>query len=150
MSEEFVERFAAIVAEAREHIARSTVAALPCIGIGMATCGLAAGAAETRAAFEEALKENHLAARIVPVGCLGHCYAEPLVTISNPGFPPICYHQVSAGKAKALVRAFLGDGDPLYEYVAGSDRGKRPRSDRHGIPAVQSGATCRHAALRRH
>jgi len=109
-----------MVAESRRALTECISDGLPRICIGMATCGLAAGAAETRAAFEETLAEHHLAARITPVGCLGHCYAEPLVTISSPGFPPILYHQVTPGKAKALVTAFLAEGDPLFEYVLGA------------------------------
>ncbi|MDY0041377.1 MAG: NADH-quinone oxidoreductase subunit NuoF, partial [Desulforhabdus sp.] len=59
-------------------------------------------------------------ARLVNVGCLGHCYGEPLVVIENPGFPDICYHKVTPGKARALVRLFLQEGDPLFEYVLGA------------------------------
>jgi NADH-quinone oxidoreductase subunit F len=120
MNNDMEERFASLVAVSRRVLTQTTSNGLPQICIGMATCGLAAGAAETRAAFEETLVEHHLAARITPVGCLGHCYAEPLVTISNPGFPPILYHQVTPGKAKALVTAFLAEGDPLFEYVLGA------------------------------
>ena len=92
------------------------------IFIGMATCGLASGALEVREAFEEALTEQNIDARIIPVGCLGHCYAEPLVIIDKPGFPPILYHNVTPGKAKLLVKAFLQDDDPVYEYVLGATR----------------------------
>ncbi|HBD09313.1 MAG TPA: NADH-quinone oxidoreductase subunit F, partial [Syntrophobacteraceae bacterium] len=88
--------------------------------IGTATCGLAAGAAETKAAFEEVLAERGLSAQIVTVGCIGHCYAEPLVVIHQPGFPGIAYHNVTPGKARALVRSFLEEGDPLFEYVLGA------------------------------
>ncbi len=95
-------------------------AAGPRISIGMATCGLAAGAFETKKAFEETLKSLGLHAHIRSVGCLGHCYAEPLVIIENPGFPPILYHQVTPGKAKMLVKNFLVDGDPLFEYLLGA------------------------------
>ena len=56
----------------------------------MATCGIAAGAQDTKAAFEEALVQLGITARIRTVGCCGHCYAEPVVVIDNPGsgFPP--------------------------------------------------------------
>jgi NADH-quinone oxidoreductase subunit F len=90
------------------------------IFIGMATCGLASGAMEVKAAFEEALTERKINAHIIPVGCLGHCYAEPLVIIENPGFPPILYHNVTPGKAKLLVKAFLEEGDPVFEHILGA------------------------------
>lgn len=114
------QRFAVLVAEAKKRVLKNSKGEIPYIYIGMATCGLAAGANETKAAFAETLAERNIAAQIVEVGCLGHCYAEPLVVIENPGFPPICYHEVTPGKARALVRAFLEEGDPLFEYVLGA------------------------------
>ena len=92
----------------------------PNIYIGMATCGLASGAVEVKEAFEEALKEQGIDARIIPVGCLGHCYAEPLVIVEKAGFPPILYHEMTPGKAKMLVKAFFEEGDPLFEYILGA------------------------------
>jgi len=95
-------------------------ASSPVIHIGMATCGIASGALETKAAFEEALADRNMAARIHQVGCIGHCYAEPVVIIENPGFPAIMYHQVTPGKARMLVKSFLQKGDPLFEYLMGA------------------------------
>ncbi len=92
----------------------------PVITIGMATCGLAAGAEETRAAFLGAIEEAGIAAKVVAVGCIGHCYAEPFVIIHNPGFPPIAYPNVTPGKARVLVRNFLLEGDPVFEFVLGA------------------------------
>ena len=56
----------------------------PRIHIGTATCGIAAGALETRSAFEEALTQRNIDAQIHTVGCFGHCYAEPVVIIDHP------------------------------------------------------------------
>ena len=94
----------------------------PKIHIGMATCGIASGAFETKNAFEEMLAERKIEAHIRTVGCIGHCYAEPVVIIDYPesGFPPIFYHQVTPGKAKMLIKSFLEEGDPLFEYVLGA------------------------------
>jgi len=95
---------------------------VPKIHIGMATCGIASGALETKKAFQEALDEYNIEARIHTVGCLGHCYAEPVVVIDHPdsGFPPIFYHEVNAGKAKMLAKLFLKEGDPRFEHVYGA------------------------------
>jgi NADH-quinone oxidoreductase subunit F len=92
----------------------------PNIYIGMATCGLASGAMEVKEAFEEVLKERGIDARIIPVGCLGHCYAEPLVIIENTGYPPILYHEMTPGKTKMLVKSLFEEGDPLFEYILGA------------------------------
>jgi NADH-quinone oxidoreductase subunit F len=97
-------------------------APVPKIHIGMATCGIAAGAQETKAAFEEALVQLGITARIHTVGCCGHCYAEPVVIIDHPesGFPPIFYPEVSAGKAGMLAKLFLKEGDPRLEHILGA------------------------------
>jgi NADH-quinone oxidoreductase subunit F len=115
-------RLALLRREAERRAEHRQREAVPTIYIVMSTCGLASGAAETKRAFEEAISQKGIQARIVPVGCLGHCYAEPLVMIDNPasGFPPICYHQVSAGRARVLVGSYLEEGDPVFEYVLGA------------------------------
>jgi NADH-quinone oxidoreductase subunit F len=99
-----------------------TESALPKIHIGMATCGIAAGAQEARNAFEEALAEAGVEAHIRPVGCCGHCYAEPVVIIDHPqsGFPPIFYPEVNAGKARMLAKLFIKEGDPRLEHILGA------------------------------
>ena len=99
-----------------------TESALPKIHIGMATCGIAAGAQETRIAFEETLAEVGAQALIRPVGCCGHCYAEPVVVIDHPqsGFPPIFYPEVNAGKARMLAKLFIKEGDPRLEHILGA------------------------------
>ena len=112
--------FAAMVEKAVQRRKSLENTSDPVIHIGMATCGIASGALETMSAFEEALTERNMTARIHPVGCIGHCYAEPVVIIENPGFPPILYHQVTPGKARMLVKSFLEKGDPLFEYLMGA------------------------------
>ncbi len=118
--ERLMARFEKLVEEAKRRYGEESKGMAPHIYIGMATCGLASGAVQTKAAFEETLAERQIEARIIPVGCLGHCYAEPIVIIENPGFPRICYGNVTPGKARALVRSFLGEGDPLFDYVLGA------------------------------
>jgi len=97
-------------------------APVPKIHIGMATCGIASGALETKKAFEEALAERNIESLIHSTGCIGHCYAEPVVIIDHPdsGFPPIFYPEVSPGKAKMLVKLFIEEGDPRFEHILGA------------------------------
>jgi NADH-quinone oxidoreductase subunit F len=92
------------------------------IQIGLATCGIAAGALETKEAFERELAQAGVQAHIRTVGCVGHCYAEPVVVIDHPesGMPPLFYQQVGAGKVKMLVRRFLLEADPCLEHVLGA------------------------------
>ncbi len=90
------------------------------IYVGNVTCGRAAGSQATIAAFEKLLEENNLKGKVISVGCNGHCYAEPLVIIQNPGFPPLMYKNINPGEAGVLVRAFLLEGDPCFDYLIGS------------------------------
>ena len=97
-------------------------ATVPKIHIGMATCGIASGALETKDAFEQAIAQRGLEARIHTVGCIGHCYAEPYVIIDHPqsGYPPVFYAEVNPGKARMLTNFFLAEGDPCFEHVLGA------------------------------
>ncbi len=89
----------------------------PAVLVGTATCGRAAGALEVLNAFKSEISRQNLAAHVLEVGCLGHCYAEPLAIISKPGFPPICYGYVTEGIAKRLVEDFLVNDDPCLEFA---------------------------------
>jgi NADH-quinone oxidoreductase subunit F len=117
-----IDLYEAIQREAEARIRRLRDKSLPQIHIGMATCGIASGALETKQAFEEALAAQKVSAVIHTVGCIGHCYAEPVVIIDHPesGFPPIFYAGVNAGKAKMLTKFFLKEGDPRFEHVLGA------------------------------
>jgi NADH-quinone oxidoreductase subunit F len=90
------------------------------IMVGAATCGRAAGALKVLRAFKDELKKHNLDCPVMEVGCMGHCYAEPIAIIAKPGFPPIVYQQVNPVIAKRLVREFILGNDPCLEFVLGA------------------------------
>jgi len=92
----------------------------PVIVVGAATCGRAAGAMEVVQALRNELKRQNLDCPVIEVGCMGHCYAEPTVIISKPGFPPICYGHVNPVIAERLVKEFILRDDPCLEFVLGA------------------------------
>jgi len=92
----------------------------PAIMVGAATCGRAAGALEVVQAIRDELKKQRLDCPVIEVGCMGHCYAEPIVTIIKPGFPPICYRHVNPVIAERLIREFILGDDPCLEFVLGA------------------------------
>ena len=92
----------------------------PVIMVGVATCGRAAGALEVLQAIKRELKKQRLDCPVVEVGCMGHCYAEPIVTIIKPGYPPICYRHVNPVIAERLIRQFILGDDPCLEFVLGA------------------------------
>lgn len=89
----------------------------PVVRVGTATCGKAAGAVLIRDAFTEEINKKGIDARVVEVGCMGHCYAEPMAIISKPGFTPLCYGNLDQGLVKRLVEDFLLQNDPCYEFA---------------------------------
>ncbi len=89
----------------------------PVIMVGAATCGRAAGALDVLEAFREEVKKRKLDCPVIEVGCMGHCYAEPLVIIHKPGYPPICYGYVNPVIAERLVKEFVLGDNPCPEFV---------------------------------
>lgn len=78
------------------------------IVVGMATCGIAAGAKDTLAAFLAELDNQNLLNVIVrQTGCMGFCYAEPTVEIRMPGMPDIIYGNVDKETASKIVRKHI-------------------------------------------
>ena len=91
--------------------------------VGAATCGRSAGALETLGVFQQELGDRLIDAEIMETGCLGLCYAEPIVGIAKEGGPTIWYRDVSAERARELIAGYIVDGDPLAEYALGSTGG---------------------------
>ena len=96
----------------------------PLILIGTATCGRSAGSLNVKKVFEDELSGRGVDANIVEVGCMGPCYAEPLVCIIKPDNSGICYGNITPEKAKELVDKYIAaDGeecDPIAEYALGT------------------------------
>ncbi|MEN1759691.1 MULTISPECIES: (2Fe-2S) ferredoxin domain-containing protein [Anoxynatronum] len=76
--------------------------------VGMATCGIAAGARETlRALLDEIEAQSLENIRVVQVGCLGYCHSEPIVQVNRPGEEPILYGKVDAERAKEIIQKHI-------------------------------------------
>jgi NADH-quinone oxidoreductase subunit F len=94
----------------------------PTVRIGTPTCGRAAGALDTLQAFRERIEKERVEARIIEVGCMGLCFAEPLVIIHNPrsGLPPILYGFITHQHVQRLVEGFILGDDPCLELALGT------------------------------
>ena len=79
--------------------------------IGTGTCGKAAGADETMAAARALLEQEGIPANMFAVGCLGLCFAEPLVELSKPGSPHMLYGNVTPGEMPGLLSAYYREED---------------------------------------
>lgn len=86
--------------------------------IGMATCGIAAGAKEVHDAIEQEIKTLGIeeTVSIVKSGCIGTCYAEPTVEVKKDG-KSILYGNVDADKAIEIVKKHLQNGEIVKENV---------------------------------
>ena len=103
------EVLADIRAEAKQSWLGLFVGEVPLICTGISTCGISARACETQAALEAELDERGLHANSMNVGCLGLCYAEPLVYIKLPGQPMICYGYAAPEAVSSLVDEAIHD-----------------------------------------
>ena len=88
--------------------------------IGSATCGRAAGAMEIVKAFEEELKRRNIEVKVIQVGCMGLCYAEPLVIICKPDSLHVVYHHVTPELVPRLVEGYIISDDPCLELALGT------------------------------
>lgn len=86
--------------------------------VGMATCGIAAGARPVLNAFiEEAAKRNLTNVKVTQTGCLGMCRLEPMVQVYVPGKPVVTYVKLDADAAKQIVADHLVNGNVVTKYV---------------------------------
>ncbi len=94
--------------------------ASPHILIGTATCGRAAGALDVVEAFKSELSRHNLQAPVIEVGCMGLCWAEPLVILSKPYSFQIVYPRITPDLVSRLVEGYLLGEDPCLELALGT------------------------------
>lgn len=91
--------------------------------VGMATCGIAAGARPVLAAFvEEADKRQLKNVMITQTGCIGICKLEPVVEVYVPGQEKVTYVKMTAEKAVKVVTDHLINGQVVTEYTIGTEQ----------------------------
>ena len=111
--------FAEIRDQAAERWRSLTASQTPWIRVGTALCGQAAGAEMVADAILEELEKQGLSAQVSRVGCLGLCFAEPLVDVLLPGQPRVVYGNVGLDQVPELVTSHIGEGQPLADMVLG-------------------------------
>ncbi len=88
--------------------------------IGMATCGIAAGARPVLNTFVEEVNNGGLSEKVTvsQTGCIGQCSLEPIVEIFEAGKEKVTYVKMTAEKAKEVVEKHLKGGKIIVEYTA--------------------------------
>ena len=92
------------------------------IVVGMATCGIAAGARPVLNAFVEGVAEAGLSEDVIvtQTGCIGICQYEPVVEIFESDKEKVTYVKMTAEKAKEVVEQHLKGGSVVEQYTIGA------------------------------
>ena len=90
--------------------------------VGMATCGIAAGARPVLNAFVEGVNKENLTSKVTvtQTGCIGICQYEPVVEIYEEGKEKVTYVKLDAAKAGEIVEKHLKGGAVVEEYTIGA------------------------------
>jgi len=90
--------------------------------VGMATCGISAGARPVLTTLvEEVAKRNLKNVQVVQTGCIGMCTYEPIVEVYAPGKEKVTYIHVNSEKAKRIVSEHLVNDNAVREYTIGAE-----------------------------
>ena len=87
--------------------------------VGMATCGIAAGARPVLNAFVEGVNREGLASTVTvsQTGCIGICQYEPVVEVFTPGQEKVTYVKMTAEKAAKVIEEHIKGGKVVEEYT---------------------------------
>jgi len=91
------------------------------IVVGMATCGIAAGARPVLSTLvDEVGKRNLSGVTVAQTGCIGMCRLEPIVEVIQEGKEKVTYVKMTEEKAKKIVAEHIVNGKVVTEYTIGA------------------------------
>ena len=91
------------------------------IVVGMATCGIAAGARPVLSALVDEVGKRGLShVTVARTGCIGMCRLEPIVEVLEPGKDRVTYVKMTPEKAVRVVNEHIVNGKPVTEYTIGA------------------------------
>ena len=90
--------------------------------VGMATCGIAAGARPVLNAFVEQVAEQNLGDKVTvtQTGCIGMCRFEPIVEVFEGDKERVTYVKVKPEMVPEIIKQHLIDGKPVTKYTIGA------------------------------
>ena len=117
-----LEELKAIKAKMQDKVALRTSSGDTRIVVGMATCGIAAGARPVLNAFVEGVAEAGLGEHVMvtQTGCIGICQYEPVVEVYTPDAEKVTYVKMTADRAKEVIEKHIKGGAPITEYTIGA------------------------------
>ena len=117
-----LEELKAIKAKMQDKVNLRTSSAQTRIVVGMATCGIAAGARPVLGAFVEGITEAGLGDEVIvtQTGCIGICQYEPVVEIYSKDNEKVTYVKMTAERAKEVIEKHIKGGKVVTEYTIGA------------------------------
>ena len=89
--------------------------------VGMATCGIAAGARPVLNAFvDEVAKRGLKNVTVAQTGCIGMCQYEPIVEVFAPGKEKVTYVKLNPENVPEIVANHIVNGNPVVELTVGA------------------------------
>ena len=115
---------AAIREQMKDKVAIRTGSGAVRVVVGMATCGISAGARPVLNTFVEEVTNAGLNDKVMvtQTGCIGICQYEPVVEIYEDGKDKVTYVKMTADKAKEVIEAHLKGGAPVAKYTIGNSQ----------------------------
>ena len=117
-----LEELKAIKAKMQDKVALRTSGGTTRIVVGMATCGIAAGARPVLNAFVEGVSEAGLSDNVIvtQTGCIGICQYEPVVEVYTEGAEKVTYVKMTPDRAKEVIEKHIKGGAVVTEYTIGA------------------------------
>ncbi len=117
-----LEELMAIKAKMQDKVSVRTSSGEIRIVVGMATCGIAAGARPVLSAFVEGVSEAGLSDKVTvtQTGCIGICQYEPVVEVYEKDKEKVTYVKMDADRAKEVVEKHIKGGSIVTEYTIGA------------------------------
>ena len=93
------------------------------IVVGMATCGISAGARPVMKALLEEVDKRHLAdVEVTQTGCIGVCRLEPIFEVYREGEEKVTYVEMTEAKARRVISEHIVNGNIVTEYTIGAQK----------------------------
>jgi len=113
------------IRQQRRETLASSAGGNPRIAVGMATCGIAAGARLVIQAFSDELAKRGLRhVSVAQTGCIGMCRMEPMADVIMPGMEKVTYVKLRPEMVPRIVAEHIVNGRPVSEYTVGATEGK--------------------------
>lgn len=91
------------------------------IVVGMATCGISAGARPVMMALVEEVKRRNLQdVQVTQTGCIGVCKLEPIIEVYRKGEEKVTYVDLNEEKARRIINEHIVNGNIVDEYTIGT------------------------------